>query len=185
MILGTDGGLQDLGWAIAAPGSGGRRVDVLELGTLHQPRIAKLDKATCRAVRVGKQAELLLEVARRHRVAAIAAEEMSFAGNKFNMVLSVGLSFGCVRAVAAALGVPLLVVPPKLWQCAVLGREPGDRSAVDYDEVYGRLGSYVEGRAAEQLAAIPAGQRNHAADAACVSVFVALKPEQSTRIGGA
>jgi hypothetical protein len=33
----------------------------------------------------------------------------------------------------AALGVPLYEVPPKLWQMAILGRDPKNTSAVDYD----------------------------------------------------
>jgi hypothetical protein len=41
-----------------------------------------------------------------------------------------------------------------------------------------------DGPAAEQLAAIPAGRRNHARDAIGVGVFTALRPAQAMRIGG-
>lgn len=181
-ILALDPGLCDLGWAVVAPRTG----RVVDLGTLHQGPIRGLDKSTCRATRARRQGELLSEVARRHRCALIAAEAMNFAGNKFNMVLSVGLAWGVVTGIAAARGAPLLELVPRVWQRAILGRDDADRSAVDYDEVERRLIAYIgrDSAAARQLAAIPAGRRNHARDACGVGVFIALRPEQATRIGG-
>jgi Holliday junction resolvasome RuvABC endonuclease subunit len=182
VILGVDPGLCDLGLAVVEPRTG----RVVELGQLHQERIARLDKSTCRATRARRQGELLGAVAQRHKCTAIAAEAMSFAGNKFNMVLSVGLAWGVVTGVAAVLGLPLLELVPRVWQHAILGREPGDASAVDYDQVERRLIAYLgtDSPAAQQLAGIPAGRRNHARDAVGVGVFTALRPEQATRIGG-
>jgi Holliday junction resolvasome RuvABC endonuclease subunit len=181
VIFAADIGLQDFGWAVVAPRTG----RVAELGTLHQKRIKALDKTTCRATRIRRQGDLIRDAVKRHRCTAIAAEEMSFAGNKFNMVLSVGLSFGALAAVAAVLGLPLLVFPPKVWQHAVLGRAKDDRSAVDYDEVFRRLSSFIgaRGTAADQLAALKPALRNHALDGVGIGEMAALRPEMATRIG--
>jgi Holliday junction resolvasome RuvABC endonuclease subunit len=179
-ILAVDPGLQDLGWAVVDP-----RCRVVALGQLHQVRLKRLDKSTCRATRTRRQAELLTRVAREHRCTAIAAEAMSFAGNKFNMVLSVGLAWGVVTSIAAAVDVPLFELVPRVWQHAILGREPKDRSEVDYDEVFRRLAEFIgrAGAAAEQLAAIKPGLRNHVLDAVGVGVFAVLRPGEATRIG--
>jgi Holliday junction resolvasome RuvABC endonuclease subunit len=181
-ILALDPGLQDLGWAVVMPRTGA----VLALGQLHQARLEKLDKTTCRATRTRRQGELLARIAREHRCAAIAAEAMSFAGNKFNMVLSVGLAWGVVTTLAAVLDVPLFELVPRVWQHAVFGRDPADKSAVDYDDVFRRLGAFIgrDGTAAGQLAALKPALRNHALDAVGVGVFAAVRPEQATRIGG-
>jgi hypothetical protein len=102
------------------------------------------------------------------------------------MAISLGLSFGDVVGIAAATGIAMYQVPPKRWQHAVLRREASDRGAVDYDEVFRRLAEFIgrDGTAAEQLAAIPKGRRNHALDGVGVGVFASLRPEQATRIGG-
>lgn len=182
MILAVDPGLQDLGWAVVAPRTG----RVAALGTLQQKRLKRLDKSTCRVTRVRAQGELLIGLAREHRCTVVAAETMSFAGNKFNMVLSVGLAWGGLAAIAAALALPLYELVPRVWQHAVLGREAGDRSKVDYDDVFRRLGDFIgrDGIAAGQLAAIKPALRNHALDACGVGVFAALRPDEATLIGG-
>lgn len=185
MILAPDPGLCDLGWSVVAPRTG----RVAEVGQLHQDRDPELDESTCRARRLWRQAELLVAVIRRCRCTAIAAEAPSFGGPpkaRFAMAISLGLSFGDLVGIAVACGIAMYQVPPKRWQHAVLGREPGDRAAVDYDEVFRRLADFIgrTGTAAEQLAAIPPGRRNHALDSVGVGVFAALRPEQATRIGG-
>lgn len=64
------------------------------------------------------------------------------------MAISVGLSFGVVTGVAAALGLPLYAVPPKVWQHPVVCRQPGDRRKVEFrpwhrDRQSRRAGSMV------------------------------------------
>jgi hypothetical protein len=68
----------------------------------------------------------------------------------------------------------------------VLGREPGDRAKVNYDEAARGLAEFIGhvGCAAEQLAAIKAKLRNHVYDAVGVGVMTAMRPEEATRIGG-
>jgi hypothetical protein len=181
-ILAADIGLCDLGWAVVTPRTG----RVVALGQLHQEPIVGVDKATCRGIRSRRSAELLIAAAREYHVTAIAAEAMLTFAGRFTMAISVGLSFEAITAIAAALGLPLLAVPPKRWQRPVVGREPGDRRAVDYAEVERRLSEYVVGgggRAAEQLEALKPGRRNHALDAVGVGVFAAMRGNEATRIG--
>jgi hypothetical protein len=77
----------------------------------------------------------------------------------------------------------------RTWQHAVLGRQPEDKSAVDYDDVFRRLGVFIgrDGPAARQLAAIKPAMRNHALDAnrSTVSNDVPLVayPHRQTRKG--
>ena len=102
------------------------------------------------------------------------------------MVLSVGLSFGVVAAVGGcSLGRAAADRAPQALAVRNPGG-PGGRSAVDYDEVFGLLARYIgrEGRAAEQLAAMPRWLVNHALDAVGVGAFAALRPDEATRIGG-
>lgn len=97
--------------------------------------------------------------------------------------MSLGLSFGDVVGIAVATGCTLSELPPKIWQHTVLGREAGDRSKVDYDEVFRRLADFIgrDGRAAEQLRAIPAPRRNHGLDGAAVRVLAALRRSRRSR----
>lgn len=98
-------------------------------------------------------------------------------------MLSVGLAWGVLEGVAAALELEQFELVPRVWQHAVLGREAGDRSAVDYCEVERRLTQFVgTGAAAKELTALRPAWRNHALDAVGGGVFAALRPEQATRI---
>ena len=181
MILALDPGTASLGWAIVAPRTG----HVLELGVVALKPDPDLAKSTDRAARVHVQGVLYRELRRRHQITAIAAEAATFNPRRFTMAVGLCMSIGAHVGFAAAVGVALYELPPKLWQHAVLGRAPGDRSKVDYDEVERRLIEFIgrDGRVAEQLAATPKGKRNHARDAVGVGVFTALRPEQATRIG--
>jgi hypothetical protein len=129
---------------------------------------------------------LYRDLVRRHRITAIAAEAASFNPKRFTMAAGLCMSIGALTGVAAAPGLELYELPPKRWQCAILGRGPGSKGKIDYGEVERRLIAFLVGAggtAAEQLAAIPAGQRNHAQNACGVGVFAALRPEEATRIG--
>lgn len=110
MILGVDIGTADLGWAVVEPHTG----RLAALGHLHQDPIDGLPTAICRATRSRRAGELLSDVVRRHRCTAIAAEALSTAAGRFTMAISVGLSFGMVSGVAAALDLMLYAVPPKV-----------------------------------------------------------------------
>lgn len=182
MILALDPGTRDLGWAVVAPHTG----RVAELGAVHQEPDAKLAKSTDRATRVHAHGLLWRELLGRHRITAIAAEAASFNPRRFTMAVGLCMSIGALTGAAAVLGMALYELPPKLWQHAVLGRKQGDRSAVDYAQVERLLAGFMgrAGRAASQLAAIPAGRRNHALDAVGIGVFAAMRPDEATRIGG-
>lgn len=183
-ILALDPGTRALGWSVVAPRTG----RVLELGVVHQERDAELAKSTDRAARVHVQAEVCRDLIGRYDVRAIAAEAASFNPRRFTMAVGLCMSIGALTGLAAALGIALYELPPKRWQGAILGRDAKDRSKIDYDDVERRLIEFIAsggGTAAEQLAAIPAGQRNHARDATGVGVFTALRPDEATRIGGA
>jgi hypothetical protein len=184
-ILALDPGLCDCGWAVVAPRTG----KVAALGLIHQDRNPKLDESTCRARRLRHQATALYEIAIAHGCTAIAAEAMSFGGPpkaRFSMAISIGLSWGGLAGVAAALELELYEVPPKLWQHAVLDLDIGARCKVDYDDVFRTLSDFVQrGTAAwSQLSALRGSRRNHALDAVGVGVFTALRPNEATRIGG-
>jgi hypothetical protein len=103
MILALDPGLQDLGWAVVTPRTG----LVLELGLVHQPRDEDLHKSTDRSGRAHAAAAILAELARRHRCTAIAAEAMSFNPRRFTMALGLGMSWGAITGLAAALELEL------------------------------------------------------------------------------
>lgn len=183
MILAVDPGLADCGWAVVAPRTG----HVAALGVVHQERSPKRDESTCRATRSRRQARELALVVVEHGCTAIAAEAMSFGGPpkaRFAMAVALGLSWGVLAAIASALELELYELPPKRWQHAVLGRSAEDRTAVDYDQVFAELARFMgrSGRAADELAAIPCGRRNHALDAVGVGVFTALRPSEATRI---
>ena len=182
-ILALDPGTAHLGWAVVVPRTG----RVLELGVVAQapdPKIAA--KSTDRATRVHVQARLHRELVRRHRITAIAAEAASFSPGRFTMAAGLCMSIGAATGVAAALDLELYELPPKRWQAAILDRPPGTKGKIDYDEVFRRLAEFIgrRGTAAEQLAAIKEGDRNHALDACGVGVFTALRPDEATRIGG-
>ena len=182
-ILALDPGTQDLGWSVVAPHTG----RVLELGVVHQEPDAELAKSTDRAARVHVQAVLCRDLVQRYDVRAIAHEAASFNPRRFAMTAGLCMSIGALTGLAAALGIALYELPPKRWQGAILGREPGAKGKIDYDQVERRLIEFIAaggGTAAEQLAAIPAGRRNHARDATGVGVFTALRPDEATRIGG-
>lgn len=183
MILALDPGTRDLGWAIVAPHTG----RVAELGAVHQEVDPDVAKSTDRAARVHAHGLLWRELLGRHQITAIAAEAASFNPRRFTMAVGLCMSIGALTGAAAVLGLTLYELPPKLWQHAVLGRKPGDRSAVDYAQVERLLAEFIgrTGCAAEQLAVIPAGRRNHALDSVGVGVFAALRPEQATLIGAA
>ena len=187
MIVALDPGLGTFGWAIVAE----RTARVLALGVLLSDRDPELDESTDRARRVADQARGILALARStsgvgaERVTAIAAEAMSFGGApgaRFAMAISLGLSWGALAGVATALDLPLVEIPPKRWQRAIV---PDAGKRVDYDQVFAKLDKFVRGAAAEQLAAIPMRHRNHALDACGIGVFAALRMSQATRIRGA
>lgn len=182
-VLGLDPGTQDLGWSVVAPHTG----RVLELGVVHQERDAELAKSTDRAARVHVQATTCRDLIRRYDVRAIAHEAASFNPRRFTMATGLCMSIGALTGLAAALGIDLYELPPKRWQAAIVGRQPKAKGPIDYADVERRLIAFIAaagGTAAEQLAAIVAGRRNHARDAAGVAVFTALRPDEATRIGG-
>jgi hypothetical protein len=88
--------------------------------------------------------------------------------------------FGVVAGVAAARGLELHELPHKRWQRAVLRRELGDRAAVDYDEVLRWLRRFLAAgvQVAERIAVLNPATREHARDAAAVSVLVALRSSE-------
>lgn len=179
MILALDPGTRHLGWAVVAPRTG----RVVELGVVEQERDAGIAKSTDRAARVHVQATLYRDLVRRHAVQAIAAEAASFNPRRFTMAAGLCMSIGALTGVAAALDLALYELPPKRWQAAILGRDPKDRSAIDYQVVFRVLSEFVgAGVAAEQFRAITERLRNHALDAVGVGVFVALRPYEATRI---
>lgn len=182
-LLGLDPGTRALGWSIVTPYD----ARVLELGAIVQERDAELAVSTDRAARVHVQAVTLRDVIRRHRVTAIAHEAASFQPQRFTMAAGLCMSIGALTGLAAALGIALYELPPKRWQGAILGRAPTDRRKIEYAEVEQALIAFIAAGgstlATYQLEAIPAGERNHARDATGIAAFIALRPDEATRIG--
>lgn len=181
-ILGLDPGTQDLGWSVVEP----HTARVLELGVVHQARDEDLAKSTDRAARVHVQAATCRRLIRRYDIRAIVHEAASFNPRRFTMATGLCMSIGALTGLAAALGIALYELPPKRWQSAIVGRKPGAKGKIDYADVERRLIRFIADAgetAADQLALIPAGRRNHARDATGVAAFTALRPDEATRIG--
>jgi hypothetical protein len=151
---------------------------VVELGV----RIAAADTRgginEDRLDRLEGHAEALVAIARRHGCTRIDAEAISLprAGG-VNAAASQFLTWGMLVGVARALGLPRpRQIAPKAWERAVV---PDDdlREREGYDAIERALAAFVgeQGPAAEQLAAIPRGQRTHALDAVGVGVFAAIR----------
>lgn len=171
MILAVDPGLATFGWAVVA-----RTGAVRACGVLVSKPDPKRTKAADRVRRASDQAALVQRLASTYLARAIVAETMSFAPrSSASAKIGIGMSWGGLIGVAAARGVPLLDVPPKTWQRAIVPAAPGesDRAAIDYDQVFTALAAYVDPNATG-LAAVPKGQRNHALDACGVGVYAAL-----------
>ncbi len=177
MILAIDPGLATCGWSVVDR-SPGRKGIVLDLGLILSTPNPDLDESTDRARRAFHQAIKLIALAQEWKCKLIVAEAMSFGGHpaaRFQMAISLGLSWGVIVGVAASHGIEIREVAPKEWQHAVVGR-PGK---VEYTEVFDALHTYVEGmdpEVVQKLLAIPRGKRNHPLDSVGVGVHEALHP---------
>lgn len=174
MILAIDPGLATCGYAVVGP-----KGRLVELGVIISPTDAKADDTTDRARRADRQADVLLEVARRHRVITIAAEAVSLGGPpraRLPMGMCLCLSWGVLLGIARAIDAEVLELPPKRWQHAIV-KPTGKRAKVDYAKVYDFLDAFIAGSACKKMAlAIAKNERNHAYDATGIGVFAAMAP---------
>lgn len=177
MILAVDPGLSKCGWAVVEP----RTAAIAELGLIVSERDSTLDTSTDRARRIDRQAEILLELVRRHGCDRIAAEGVTLGGPvhvKLAMATGLYLSWGVLTGIARCLGIGLYEVMPKVWQHAV---QPG-RKKIHYDSLESAMQEHVGPQVGAQLLAIASSNRNHALDACGIGMLAALRPHEATRI---
>lgn len=175
-ILAIDPGLATCGWAVLD--HAGR---VIDLGVLLS-NPSGCDEHIDRARRIQKQGAALREQAVGHGCSIIAAEAMSFGGApkaRFQMAVSLGLSWGGIAAIATSLGCLLYSVPPKVWEHAA---QPDAGKKINYARLEAALSAFVTQHAAVALQMIAKSKRNHALDAVGIGLLVALRPEQADRI---
>jgi Holliday junction resolvasome RuvABC endonuclease subunit len=177
MILGLDGGLGMLGYAVVRPRTG----HVVELGTLTSKPAEGVDEHTDRMRRGARIGASLRGIAVRHNVTQFALETPSLGGPpkaRLSMGIALYLFAGVVLGLAVSLNVDVVAVTPKQWQHAITGED----GKVDYDVLFARLHTYVAAQS-ETLLAIPPSQRNHALDAVGVGLFASLvEHTQSMRV---
>ncbi|MEJ7604532.1 MAG: hypothetical protein WKG01_42145, partial [Kofleriaceae bacterium] len=158
---------------------------VVSLGVLLSSPTQHLDEWTDRARRAAQQASFLGDLVKRHACTSIAAEAISCGGPpsaRFSMGTSLCLSWGVLAGIAHCMGLSLLEVPPKVWQHAVVPDAVKGKK-VDYEIVFGRLKTFVEGQAYVALHTIKRSQQNHALDAVGVGVFAALARATTITLG--
>lgn len=178
MILAIDGGLATFGWAVINP----RLAYVEACGVLIQKPDPKLGVHADRQRRAGAQAALITSLMARLDFETFAIEEPSFAPrSSASAKIGIGMSWGVAQGLAWAARAELRVLPPKVWQRAIIPAEPGEnpRAAIPYERVAAALEAYVDLRATG-LDQIAKGQRNHAMDAIGIGVYAALRPVLKT-----
>jgi Holliday junction resolvasome RuvABC endonuclease subunit len=168
MILAIDPGLATFGWALVSFGG-----KLHALGFVATKPDPGRGVQTDRIHRARALADAMLDVHARYPVAAIVGEALSFPpAGRVAAVASLCIAWGAIVALAAAWCVPHHDVLPRVWQSAILGRKSDD----DYPEIEQKLMTFVleqPGLGREQLAAIPAGQRNHVLDAVGIGLYAA------------
>jgi Holliday junction resolvasome RuvABC endonuclease subunit len=175
-ILAVDPGLATLGWAIVEPGTG----DVHTLGVrLSPPGDRDVGKNESRARRLEQHARELVQICIAHGVKRIVAEQVSLPPRgAIDVHAAAFLTWGMLVGVAIARGLERpRAIAPATWQAAVVP-DRAARKARGYDAIESALERFVGGgRAAFELAGIPASHRNHALDAVGVGVCWAMRPE--------
>lgn len=180
MILAVDPGMATFGWAIVTPSTG----RVVDCGVLIQPP-KKRTASTLTGQRiecVSAQAELVHALITRHAVTNIAAEEQSHAPQgTAHSKIGLGMSWGSLIGIAAARYVPLRRIPPKTWQRAVVGVEPGEdpHGAIDYERVRSALRGYLTDGIALAVGLLKKADQTHVLDAIGIGVFAAMRPDDA------
>jgi len=174
VILAIDGGLATFGYAVIDP----RTIAIRACGVLIQKPDPKIGVHADRQRRAANQGALITRLMSEYYFATFAIEEPSFAPrSSASAKIGIGMSWGLAQGLAASINAALHVLPPKLWQRAIVPAEPGEnpRAAIPYERVAAALDAYVDLRETG-LDRIAKGQRNHAMDAIGIGVYAALRP---------
>ncbi len=162
IVLGIDGGLAALGWAAVRLEAGG---EVLEgVGVIVTAPSARKRGVLAADDTVRRARELhraLSGVVGRYGPAVLAIEAFS-APRHAGSAAKVAMSVGVVASIAEALGLPIVSASPQEVKRAATGRQDASK-----EDVARAVCERWRG-AAELLAGVRAGLREHAADAAAV-----------------
>lgn len=174
MILGVDPAMATCGWAIVAPRTGLIR----RCGVITTTKKQGVPLGTDRARRVAHVAAELADLAYAYQCTTIAAEAPLGFGS-IHAVAPQQLVWGALISLGVARNMPVLEVPAKVWQHAVM---PGVKR-IDYAELERVLYDHV-GAESEALDGIPNDLLTHALDAAGVGVLAAVRPQAATAVIG-
>ena len=162
MILAIDTGLRTLGWSLLSSRGrihalGALVLDGVEGETVHDGYVRRLEM----------QIDL---IASRPAVDLVVAEGLSFARSA-KQVASVSLCWGSLVALCRSSRLPLVAVPPKEWQRALIN----SKGKVDQRELARRIDRHVRQTAlpaaVRQLDELNAASRPHALDAAGIGTY--------------